>query len=134
MAEESAGQGAAVAQLSAIGDEDVLSLRATRCRRDGVVAFPPERFGCQKCGAFGEDLEELLIPARGRITAATVVHRHRGPGPKAPFTIASIALDAGPHVNALLQEGAAPEGDVDGRIDRFGDDEFITFGAAEAAR
>jgi len=133
MAEESADR-SAVAQVSAIGEEGFLSLRATRCRKDGVVAFPPERFGCQKCGAFGEDLEELLIPARGRITAATVVHRHRGPGPKAPFTIASIALDAGPYVNALLQEGAAPEGYVDGRIDRFGEDEFITFGAAEAVR
>lgn len=127
MTEQKVEKHSAADRLSTHDENGAMSLRATRCRRDGVITFPPERFGCQKCGAFGNELEEILIPARGTVSASAVVHRHRGPGPPAPFTIASIVLDAGPYVSTLLASGAMPGSRVNGHIERFGDDTFVIF-------
>lgn len=89
---------------SALAEETAdggLGLHITECRSCGLRTFPPERFGCQRCGATAPDLDHSSVPAVGRLVDSVLVHRHRGPGPEAPFAIADIDV-AGLRIRALL--------------------------------
>ncbi len=107
-----------------------LSLRLSRCAHDGTLSFPPERFGCQRCGAHGADLAAETAPARGRVLRGVTVRRHRGPGPTPPFVVGDVTLAAGPVVRVLLERELPTGTSVAGRLERLADgDEWVVFGA-----
>jgi hypothetical protein len=86
---------------------DVPVLNGTRCARCGRVYFPPIGVGCEICGAPAEDLLPTTVAATGAIHALAQVHLHPG-APETPFTIAEIALDAGPLIRAMVHPESPP--------------------------
>ena len=90
----------------------MLGHRCTRCRR---VAFPPDPYGCEKCGSQHDDLEEFVLEAKGTVRAVATVHRHHHASPPTPFTVAVIDLVGGPVIKAIVagsevRVGVAVEG------------------------
>lgn len=82
-------------------DTDKVRLRIGKCRVCRHTYFPPQAYGCERCGATGSDLTTVTVPATGVITASVDVHTH--PVYPTPFTIGEIALDHEPVVvQALL--------------------------------
>jgi uncharacterized OB-fold protein len=78
-------------------------LHGQRCSACGRVAFPPNPYGCEACGAAPEALESRDLAGAGTLRAFATVHLHPGLGGiQAPFTVASIALDDGPAIRATL--------------------------------
>lgn len=77
------------------------------CGACGRRAFPPDPYGCERCGASAEDLDRCELEARGIIQAVAVVHRHHRPEPPTPFTVATIVLDDGIALKAVLVEDDA---------------------------
>jgi uncharacterized OB-fold protein len=61
-----------------------------------------QRFGCEQCGASGDDLTDVALTGRGRVLAAVVVHEHPQPDVPTPAVIGSVLLDEGPVLRALL--------------------------------
>ncbi|HEY0942570.1 MAG TPA: OB-fold domain-containing protein [Steroidobacter sp.] len=78
------------------------SLRGQRCRVCNAVTFPPNPYGCEQCGATGADLAEHALAGRGRLRAFATTFLPPRKDVPAPFTVASITLDDGPVVRALL--------------------------------
>ena len=68
-----------------------------------------QTYGCEKCGRYGDDLEEIRLSGRGRLLAFAQVHFHARPYPKVPFTVVVIALDDGPVIKALLDPAVDDE-------------------------
>ena len=109
-----------------------LALRVTRCAEDGLIAFPPEQFGCQRCGAHGDRLVPTSVPAIGTVVDAVTVHRHRGPGPEAPFSLATVDLDDGLIVRALVDGGVVHGAVVEGSLVPMADGtEWLVFAQTE---
>ena len=77
----------------------ILGHQCIGCRR---VAFPPDPYGCERCGSPREDLEELVLEAQGTVRAVAKVHRHHQPSPATPFTVAVIQLTGGPVIKAIV--------------------------------
>ncbi|GAB2478381.1 hypothetical protein GCM10027082_31670 [Comamonas humi] len=87
-------------------------LKGVRCTACGEVAFPPQHYGCERCGSGA--LADVELAAQGVVLGSSQVHIHTQPEPAVPFTVAEVRLDAGPVVRALLDVG--PEaGDWHGR-------------------
>ena len=78
------------------------SLNGGRCRKCGYVFFPPQHYGCESCGAPGEELEAVALPGRGTLHSFATVHLHQGKGIEAPFTVGVILLDGGPAIRSIL--------------------------------
>ena len=78
------------------------SLNGGRCRRCGYVFFPPQRYGCESCGAPREELEAVALPGRGQLHSFATVHLHQNKGIEAPFTVGVILLDDGPAIRSIL--------------------------------
>jgi uncharacterized protein len=66
------------------------------------VAFPPNPYGCESCGAQPADLESHPLAGAGTLEAFATVHQHAGRGIEAPFAIGLVLLDDGPAVRATL--------------------------------
>jgi uncharacterized OB-fold protein len=77
-------------------------LKGGRCRSCGYVFFPPQRYGCEVCGAAPDGLEPVSLAGSGVLRSFAVVHFHQGPNIQAPFTVASIVLDGGPAIHAVM--------------------------------
>jgi uncharacterized OB-fold protein len=89
------------------GDDDVV-LNGGRCGC-GHVFFPFQAYGCERCGS--TELTSMRMRGRGTLVASVTVHMHARPERKAPFSVASIRLDDGPVLRALLTgpiEGLKP--------------------------
>ncbi len=78
------------------------ALLGTRCT-EGHVAFPPQRLGCEVCGAFGDQIESIELAATGTLRTFALSHREQRPGSNAPLIIGTVALDAGPEVEVILE-------------------------------
>src|SRR5260370_5900798 len=78
------------------------SLNGGRCRACGYVFFPPQRYGCESCGAPAEKLETVKLGGRGRLHSYATVHFHQGKDIETPFTIGMIVLDDGPAIRSTL--------------------------------
>ncbi len=78
------------------------SLSGGKCRSCGYVFFPPQRYGCESCGAPPEKLEAVKLGGRGRLHSYATVHFHQGKDIEAPFTIGMIVLDDGPAIRSTL--------------------------------
>ena len=76
------------------------SLSGKRCTVCGHVFFPPHPYGCDACGASAEKIETVELAGTGTLRAFATVHPQRVA--HAPFTVASIELDRGPTIRALL--------------------------------
>lgn len=90
------------------------SLLVAECTHDGHRWFPPDRYGCQRCGAYGEDIRLQPTSASGVLVDSVVVHRYRGPGPNAPFAVGSIRLDGSLQMRALVVDGTPAGSRVSG--------------------
>lgn len=87
-------------QLLKIADPPLLiGHRCNKCQR---AAFPPDPFGCERCGAMPSDLAPLELSPTGVIHAVATVHRHHHPRPETPFTVATITLDEGATVKGVM--------------------------------
>ena len=71
--------------------------------RCGYVFFPPQRYGCESCGAPPEKLE-AGIARTGTLHSYATVHLHQGKDIEAPFTVGLIVLDDGPAVRSTLTD------------------------------
>jgi uncharacterized OB-fold protein len=80
----------------------VPSLTGGKCRACGYVFFPPQRYGCESCGAPPEKLEAAELRGCGRLHSYATVHLHQGKDIEAPFTVGLIVLDEGPAIRSLL--------------------------------
>ena len=87
-------------------------LSASRCPRCGLVATPPEPYGCESCGAVASDLDAIEVELTGTVRSHATVHRHHKPEPATPFTVLHVTLDAGPALKGVLRgNGAVAIGD-----------------------
>lgn len=96
-----------------------------RCRC-GHRFFPPHRFGCEACGAAGDQLSEIRMAARGVIRAYAATHfqmRRDGQGPR---VVGAVLLDEGVRVVGTIEcagEGALRVGErVSGRLVEVGEE------------
>ncbi len=83
-------------------DENPPSLLGQRCAACGRLAFPPNPYGCEGCGAEADELMTEEIPGDGHLAAFATVHLHPGNDIETPFTVGTVVLDAGPAVRATL--------------------------------
>jgi uncharacterized OB-fold protein len=86
-------------------------LTASRCPQCGLLAVPPEPFGCERCGTPAAQLSSAAVSSAGVVVGHAVVHEHARPEPPTPFVVVEVRLDEGPVVRSLL-DGAGP-GDVE---------------------
>src|SRR5690554_2627965 len=61
----------------------------------GHVAFPPQQYGCERCGRHGSDLQAVRLNGQGRLLASSTVHMHAAAYPVAPFTVVEVELEHG---------------------------------------
>lgn len=80
-----------------------LRLRARRCAC-GYVCFPPQQYGCERCGRSGADSEEVALAARGALTSLAVVHVH-GKLPT-PYAVGRVLLDDGVAIDVTVELAA----------------------------
>ena len=81
-------------------DSGIPRLRARRCAC-GYLFHPPHAFGCERCGASGEQTAPVAIAAAGVLTAFATVHAH--PKLPVPFVLGRVALDDGPVLDAWIE-------------------------------
>ena len=81
---------------------DSPALNGGKCSACGYVFFPPQRYGCESCGAPSEKLEAVVLPGSGRLHSYATVHLHQGKDIEAPFTVGLMVLDQGPAIRSLL--------------------------------
>lgn len=77
-------------------------LYGKRCQACGYTFFPPHAYSCESCGGAAEQVEQYLLAGTGVLQSCATVHVHHDPNPPPPFTVASITLDAGPTIRALM--------------------------------
>ena len=87
-------------------DGDTVALLGMRCASCGYVAFPRQRFGCDRCGAVGESLRDVELGSSGTLTSFATVHMHQAKSIAAPFVIGEVVLEDGPTVRATMVEGS----------------------------
>ena len=86
------------------------------CRACGRRAFPPDLYGCERCGATVDELAPIELVAAGTIHALATVHRHHHDRPETPFTVASIVLDDGITLKGVLA-GDRSDARIGDRVD-----------------
>jgi uncharacterized protein len=97
------------ASLIGLDENGEPCLRAVRCAACGSLAFPPQHYGCERCGA--TELADVSLESRGTVIASSMVHVHAQPAPATPFAMAEVRLDDGPVVRARLSTcGFDPHG------------------------
>jgi len=83
-------------------DLDPPPLLGQRCGSCGRLAFPPNPYGCEGCGAEPDQIAPEEIAGDGELAAFATVHLHPGKDIETPFTVGTIVLDAGPTLRATL--------------------------------
>ncbi|MEW2353330.1 OB-fold domain-containing protein [Spirillospora sp. NPDC029432] len=78
------------------------ALRGVRCRACGRTAYPAQEFGCERCGAYGPELEPVELSGHGTVLALLTVHEHPDPAVPTPATVAAVQLDEGPVLRARV--------------------------------
>lgn len=81
---------------------DAVELCASECADCGLLALPPELFGCRRCGAV--DHEPVKLAGTGVVRVATVVHGDALGSIPTPYTLARLMLDA-PGGQPLVADG-----------------------------
>ncbi len=83
---------------------DTVELLGMKCARCGYVAFPRQRYGCEKCGAASAALQDVELSSNGTLASYAMVHMHQAKTIAAPFVIGEVTLDAGPTVRTTMVE------------------------------
>jgi uncharacterized OB-fold protein len=109
-------------------------LTATRCPRCGLLAVPPEPFGCERCGTPAVELVPATVSSAGTVIGHAVVHEHGQPEPPTPFVVVEVRLDDGPVVRSLLRGAGPGDVDVGDRVEGATQAGRFAFLAATAAR
>lgn len=78
-------------------------LSAVECGACGYVDFPPQHYGCRMCGQYGDALVDTEIASDGTVVSGAEVHHFPNDKYEVPFTVAVIALDAGPVTRAAMK-------------------------------
>lgn len=97
--DHSAGETASRFLRTLRDDAQVIGRRCPDCER---VLVPPRGF-CERC--FVDTDEWVEVGPEGRIESFTVVPRHLGAGPEAPFALAYVQLDGADTAMVNLVEG-----------------------------
>ncbi|WP_029090477.1 Zn-ribbon domain-containing OB-fold protein [Brevibacterium album] len=79
-------------------------LLSTSCTACGYVDFPPQSYGCRRCGTHGDELSHAEIAASGTVLMSSEVHSHPDRSLAVPFTVAIVALSAGPVVRVTMRD------------------------------
>ncbi|BBB01924.1 hypothetical protein RVR_9559 [Actinacidiphila reveromycinica] len=82
-------------------------LRAVRCLTCRHLSFPPQTYGCELCGAYGDALQPTLLPGRGTVLAAVALPGDSDAGRPAAL-LAEVRLAEDVVVRALAGAPAAP--------------------------
>jgi uncharacterized OB-fold protein len=83
-------------------EDEIPTLRGTRCDACGSTFFPPLDIGCEVCGATADRLTAVPIAAAGVLHSVATVHLHPGNDITAPFALGEIQLDDGPLIRATM--------------------------------
>ncbi|MGB3625616.1 MAG: OB-fold domain-containing protein [Henriciella sp.] len=97
--------------------EEAPRLKGQHCCACGRVAFPPNPYGCEICGASGEQIEEQLLDGKGRLLAFVTTHHANQRDIAVPYTVASIALEDGPVIRALMKTPTDAELNVNDAVE-----------------
>ncbi len=93
-------------------DGDPPSLHGQQCGLCNYVQFPSNPYGCDSCGATLESLSARELAGSGKLAAFATIHLPMPGGAEPPTTVATIILDDGPAIGALLtvpaDDGLAP--------------------------
>ena len=91
-------------------------LRGARCISCQTAFFPNFGIGCEVCGATPENLVVEELPTLGTVHTIATVWVHDDPNSdlvpyqiQTPFTVAEIALNAGPFIRALMSDNQTDE-------------------------
>jgi uncharacterized OB-fold protein len=85
-------------------DDNRVVLLGVSCATCGHLGFPRQAYGCEKCGAYGDDLTDVEITTTGRLQSFATVFRHPSKSITPPFIIGEVRLDAGLMVRATMIE------------------------------
>jgi uncharacterized OB-fold protein len=92
----------------------------------GHVFFPPQRMGCDVCGAAGDAIEIVELAAGGVLKSFAMTHRRTRPGGGSPLVVGVVALDGGPVIEVVIDaddESVLSVGQrVSGRLVDVGED------------
>lgn len=95
---------------------DCVELLGMKCSNCGYVAFPRQRYGCERCGATGAVLKDVELDSTGILASFATVHMHQAKTIAAPFVIGEISLDAGPTVRATMVEATDDAMQIGARV------------------
>ena len=93
------------------------ALRGGRCASCGYRFFPFQTYGCERCGAHGEQIEPLALPCRGQLQNMAAIQSREEGGES--FVTARVLLEPGLVIRALLTgdtRAAKPGATVIGRL------------------
>lgn len=96
-------------------DAAVPQLKGQQCGGCDRVHFPPNSYGCEKCGA--TDLADRTLIGRGRILAVVTTHHANQRDIAVPYTVASIRLDEGVVIRAVMAEATDDALATDDRVE-----------------
>ena len=82
--------------------KDLPSLQGRRCEGCGAVLFPPQDYGCDRCGGAPEHLKPIELKGKGTLKNFATVHRHPSSSVKTPFVIGTVQLEDGPVIEAVV--------------------------------
>lgn len=80
--------------------------RGVHCRACGTTLWPPQEYGCERCGADGTQLQLVELPGSGVLTSYAAVYSH--PQLPTPYTVVEVVLDGGQLVRGLWSAGPEP--------------------------
>lgn len=113
-------------ELFRVEDGNVILL-GVECAQCHHRWFPPLYFGCEQCGAYGEDLVPRDLSSNGRILSFTTVPEPEG----GTFTLAQLELDDGPAIRAIIDEPGPEDLNIGDSIEAIavgeGDELTISF-------
>jgi uncharacterized OB-fold protein len=95
---------------------DSVELLGLKCSKCGYVAFPRQRYGCEKCGATADSLLDVELTASGTLVSYAKVHMHQAKAIAAPFVIGEVTLDAGPTIRATMVEATDDAMQIGARV------------------
>jgi uncharacterized OB-fold protein len=92
---------------------DIPKLLGTVCTACHYRWFPNIKFGCERCGAHGDDLADREFDGEGQILSCVNVAEGEG-----SFILAMIELEDGPVLGGIIDETDLPS--IGDRITAFG--------------
>lgn len=77
-------------------------LHGIHCHACELTSFPPQHFGCEKCGAHSDSIDTVNIAPTGTVVSSARVDHAPGTAVAVPFRIAEVRLDSGTKTRVTL--------------------------------